>query len=95
MRPIPLIPIVAGVLPFGLNGRVAALVMREDQWAAGGDLMRRANPQAWRRFSADAAAMSDNREAIDACRAALVRTGKSQRCVVTLTPSDASGAKPR
>jgi hypothetical protein len=57
--------------------------------------MRRGNPQAWSRFSADAAAMSDNREAIDACRAALVRTGMSQRCVVTLTPPDASGAKPR
>jgi len=88
-------PVVAGVLPFGLNGRVAALVMREDQWTAGNDLMRRGNPQAWNRFSADAAVMSDNREAIDACRAALVRTGKSQRCVVTLTPPDASGAKPR
>lgn len=88
-------PIVAGVLPFGLNGRVAALVMREDQWTAGSDLMRRGNPQAWNRFSTDAAAMNDNREAIDACRAALVRTGKSQRCVVTLTPPDASGAKPR
>ena len=88
-------PIVAGVLPFGLNGRVAALVMREDQWTAGSDLMRRDNPQAWNRFSTDAAAMHDNREAIDACRAALVRTGKSQRCVVTLTPPDASGAKPR
>lgn len=88
-------PIVAGVLPFGLNGRVAALVMREDQWSAGSDLMRRGNPQAWGRFSADAAAMSDNREAIDTCRAALVRTGKSQRCVVTLAPSDASAAKPR
>jgi Family of unknown function (DUF6118) len=88
-------PIVAGVLPFGLNGRVAALVMREDQWTAGSDLMRRGNPQAWNRFSTDAAAMSDNRESIDACRAALVRTGNSQRCVVTLAPPDASGAKPR
>jgi hypothetical protein len=88
-------PIIAGFLPFGLNARVAALVMREDQWTAGSDLMRRGNPQVWERFNADAAALNGNREAIDACRAALARTRKGQRCVLTLTPPDASGTKPR
>jgi phosphate/sulfate permease len=88
-------PIIAGFLPFGLNARVAALVMRQDQWTAGSDLMRGGNPRAWERFNADAATLSDNREAIDACRAALARTGKSQRCVVTLTPSEVSGPKPQ
>ena len=88
-------PIIAGFLPFGLNVRVAALVMREDQWTAGSDLMRTGNPQAWERVNADAATLTGNREAIDVCRAALVRTGKSQRCVLTLTPPDASGTKPR
>jgi hypothetical protein len=88
-------PVVAGVLPFGLNGRVAALVMREDQWTAGNDLMRRGNPQAWNRFSADAAVMSDNREAIDACQATVVRTGKAQRCSVTLAPIPSSKSERR
>jgi hypothetical protein len=88
-------PLIAGFLPFGLNARVAALVMRADQWTAGSDLMRRGNLQAWDRFNADAATLSGNREAIDACRAALARTGKGQRCVVTLTPPGVSGPKPQ
>jgi len=86
-------PLVAGLMPFGLNARVAALVMREDPWTAGSELMRRGNPQAWQRFNADAALLAANREAIDACRTALARTGKSQRCIVALTPPDTSGAK--
>jgi hypothetical protein len=79
-------PIVAGVLPFGLNSRVAALVMREDRWAAGGALMQAANPRSWDRFIADTRFASDNRETIDACQAAAARTGKAQRCAVTLAP---------
>jgi hypothetical protein len=40
-------PLIASVLPFELNTRVAALVMREDRWAAGGELMKAANPAGW------------------------------------------------
>jgi hypothetical protein len=79
-------PLIAGVLPFGLNTRVAALVMRADRWTAGSDLMRTANPQGWGRFVADSQLASDNREAIDACRAAVARNGKTQHCTVTLAP---------
>jgi len=88
-------PIVAGFLPFGLNARVAALVMREDRWTAGGGLMRTANPQAWARLSQDAELLKDNQDAMDVCRAALARTGKSQHCVVTLTPPQTSDPRQR
>jgi hypothetical protein len=77
-------PIVAGVLPFGLNTRVAALVMREDRWAAGSELMQAANSHGWDRFIADTRFASDNRESIDACQAAAARTGKAQRCTMLL-----------
>lgn len=77
-------PIIAGALPLGLNTRVAALVMQADRWTAGGELMKAANPSAWDRFVADAQLASDNRETIDACRAAVARTEKAQRCAVTL-----------
>jgi len=87
---VVLSPIIAGLLPLGLNARVAALVMHEDRWTAGGDLMRSANPTGWDHFVADAQLVSDNREVIDACRAAVARTGKAQRCIVTLAP----GSKP-
>jgi hypothetical protein len=79
-------PIIAGLLPFGLNTRVAALVMREDRWTAGGDLMQAANPEGWHRFVADTQLASDNCDAIDACRAAVARSGKPQHCTVTLEP---------
>lgn len=83
-------PMAASLLPFGLNTRVAALVMREDRWSAGADLMHAANPQGWAQLTTDANLVSENREAIAACRKELVRTGKAQRCSVTLTPAPPS-----
>ncbi|MBU1347480.1 MAG: hypothetical protein KKA16_11105 [Alphaproteobacteria bacterium] len=77
-------PIIASVAPFGLNTRVAALVMRGDRWTAGGELMRAAKPASWDRVIADTRLADDNRDAIDACRAAAVESGKTQRCTVVL-----------
>lgn len=84
-------PILASVLPFGLNTRVATLVMREDRWTAGGALMRAANPEGWARVVADARLADDNRDALDACRAAAVESGKTQRCTVMVAaPQDSA-----
>jgi hypothetical protein len=83
-------PLIAGRLPFGLNTRVAALVMWEDRWTAGGELMRDANPQAWNRFVADSQLDIANQDALAACRADLARSGKAQRCTVTLRPPASS-----
>ncbi|MCR5879994.1 DUF6118 family protein [Phenylobacterium sp. J367] len=80
-------PIIAGFLPLGVNTRVAALVMRQDRWTAGGDLMRAANAEGWAQLAADTTLVSDNREAVAACRAALARSGKAQRCSLTLNPA--------
>jgi hypothetical protein len=79
-------PFIAAGLPFGLNGRVAALVMWNDRWKAGRELMRAASPAGWARVVADSQLSSDNRETIDACLAAAARSGKAQRCTVTLRP---------
>ena len=87
-------PVVAGLLPFGLNTRVAALVMRNDRWDAGAALMQAANPRGWALFIADTRLASDNRETIDGCRAALARTGKVQRCAISLTPSADGKSRP-
>lgn len=83
---ILLSPIIASVAPFGLNTRVAALVMREDRWTAGGVLMRAANPEAWDRLTADSRLAGDNREALDACLVAAAETGTRQRCSVMVVP---------
>ena len=79
-------PLIAGVLPFGLNTQVAALVMRADRWTAGGELMRAGNPAGWARLEADTQFVGGNREAIDACRAAAARSSRTQHCSVTLVP---------
>jgi Family of unknown function (DUF6118) len=77
-------PMIAGFLPLGLNTRIAALVMRQDRWSAGADLMRAANPQGWAQIVADTALVRENQEAINACRTTLARTSKTQHCAVTL-----------
>jgi hypothetical protein len=61
-------PIVAGVLPFGLNTRVAALIMREDRWEAGSELMQAVNPHGWDRFIADTQLSSRMRKNPEAAR---------------------------
>jgi hypothetical protein len=86
-------PVVASVAPFGLNTRVAALVMREDRWTAGGELMRAANPAGWNRVVADTRLADDNRDALKACQAAAVASGKTQRCTVMVEPSPSSVAE--
>lgn len=78
-------PMIASLLPFELNARVAALVMRADRWTAGGELMRTGNPAGWRRFIEDTELVSDNQEAIETCRQAATRTGKAQRCTITVS----------
>lgn len=86
-------PLIVSLLPFGLNTRIAALVMRDDRWAAGEALMRAGNPAGWARLDADTRLVSDNREAVNACRDALAKTGKAQRCVVSLAPPTSAPAQ--
>jgi len=83
-------PFVASVLPFGLNTRVAALVMRADRWTAGGALMRAADPQRWNGFVASAAFVHDNQAAIEACQKAQPRPGKGRHCLLDLSPAGTS-----
>jgi hypothetical protein len=86
-------PIIASVLPLGLNARVAALVMRDNRWSAGIALMQAYNRSAWARVNDDVQLVSDNRQAVDACRAASARTGKAQRCAVMVAPPASSSAQ--
>jgi hypothetical protein len=82
--------IIASILPFPLNTRVAALVMREDRWKAGAELMQAANLSGWNRVAADTHFVSDNQDALDSCRATAAKTGKAQHCAVTVAPPSRS-----
>jgi hypothetical protein len=75
-------PLFASALPFGLNGRVAALVMRDSRWNAGEALMAAESPQGWETLRAAAAIMKANQTRLEACRASAAKTGKSQVCTV-------------
>ena len=77
-------PIVAGFLPFGLNTRVAALVMQDDRWGAGEALMQAGNPDRWRGVTDAANLVKVNRETLAACREAAARTKTEQRCMITV-----------
>ena len=77
-------PIFARLLPFGLDGRVAAFVMRADRWDAGADLMKAGNPVAWNNVMAALDLSKANREALAACRDAAAKTKKEQHCTVVV-----------
>ncbi len=80
-------PLFASWLPFGLNTRVAALVMMRDRWDAGEALMAAGNPPGWAQLVADTNMAHDNREKITACRESANKTKKDERCIITVQPA--------
>jgi Family of unknown function (DUF6118) len=75
-------PFVAGVLPFGLNTRVAALVMTTDRWDAGWALLRAGDSAGWQDAAAGIRLVQANRDALVACQQAAATAGRDQRCIV-------------
>lgn len=73
-------PVFARLLPFGFDGRVAAVIMREDRWDAGSDLMAAGNPEAWKGVMAAVELSKANRDVLAACRDAAAKTKKEQHC---------------
>ena len=79
-------PLIALALPQGLRPQLAALVMHEDRWSAGAELMQAANLSGWNRIAAAAHFVSDNQDALDACRATAAKAGRAQHCAVMVAP---------
>jgi len=80
-------PVLSSLLPFGLDGRIAASIMRSDRWNAGAALMQAGNPGAWGEMEAADALLTSNKAALKLCREAAVRSKKEQRCTVLVPPS--------
>ncbi len=59
-------PLLARLLPFGIDGRIAAMIMGADRWNAGAALMAAQRPEAWRNIEAAAALPLPNKEALAA-----------------------------
>ena len=77
-------PFVAGMLPFGGDSAVAAVIMKADRWSAGIALMQAASPDGWRGVADASNLVRVNQEALAACREAAVKAKKEQRCMVTV-----------
>lgn len=77
-------PILARLLPFGLDGRTAAYILQADRWGAGAALMQAGNPAAWRGMMDEHNLLQLNKEALAVCRTAAAQAKKEQRCTVVV-----------
>jgi hypothetical protein len=86
---------IARALParWSVPERMAVATLHMDRWVAGSQLMRTADPAAWNGLAAASTLSRTNMEALEACRKAAARTGKAQRCVVTV-PQDSAHRGP-
>ena len=77
---------ITRALPAGWSvpERMAAATLRLDRWEAGARLMQNANPQGWAQVTEGAKLERENRPALEDCWRAATRTGKAQRCTVTV-----------
>ena len=77
-------PFLAGLLPFCLNGQIAALVMMQGRWNAGQALMQAGNPAAWAQLTADANLVSVNRNRIVACQKKATKAKTAEHCTISV-----------
>ncbi len=79
-------PLLARLLPFGLDTRIAALVMASDRWEAGDRLLQAADPKSSETVKRATAMWQLNRDAIHACEIAAGKSRSIQQCAVIITP---------
>ncbi|TWB09304.1 hypothetical protein FBZ89_1432 [Nitrospirillum amazonense] len=77
-------PLVARVLPWGLDGQVAALIMGRDRWQAGAVLMRSDSPEGWHGLVDASRLVNANQGVLAACRETAAKVRKEQRCTITV-----------
>jgi hypothetical protein len=80
-------PIFARLLPFGIDGRMAATIMGADRWTAGAALMAAQSSEAWRDLESAAELLTPNKAALGACRDAAAKTKKEQHCTLVVPPA--------
>ena len=79
---------IARALPAGwsLPERMAAATLRLDRWDAGAHLMQNANAQSWARLIDASGLARENGDVLEKCREAASKSGRAQRCILTLKP---------
>lgn len=77
-------PFAARLLPFGWDAGVAATILHADRWNAGQALMKSTDPGGWAVLVAEMNLVEPNHAALSACREAVERLKKEQRCVIVV-----------
>ena len=77
-------PFLARLLPFGLDGRMAATIMGADRWNAGVALMAAQSPEAWRDLESAAQLLRPNKAVLAVCRDTAAKMKKEQHCIVVV-----------
>jgi len=77
---------LARILPFGLSDMLATAALGEDGWSAGAGLMSRADPAQWRAIHESLLRSEAAGDELKGCYEVARKTGKEQRCVVTVQP---------
>jgi hypothetical protein len=78
-------PVFARLLPFGLDGQVAAFIMGGDRAHAGAALLQAGAPEGWRRMSDEINLITINQQALAACQAAATQAKREQRCTIVVS----------
>ena len=77
-------PFLGRLLPFGLDTRMASMVMGTDRWSAGDALMQAGNTEAWRGLRNEINLVTTNQPALAVCREAAAKTKKEQHCTIVV-----------
>ncbi len=79
---------IARALPasWSVPERMAAATLHMDRWAAGGQLMRTADPASWNELVAASTLARINHDVLKRCAQTASVAGKAQRCTVELSP---------
>ena len=77
---------IARALPAGWHvpEKMAAATLHLDPWPAGAQIMRAADPALWNDLEAASRLEGENRAKLEACRKAVLKTGRPQTCPITL-----------
>ena len=77
------------MFPSSVAPRVAALVMRQEPWEAGMKLMKFASAEGWSRVASADELVEANSATVSACREAVAKTKRDQKCSITVAASPA------
>nr|WP_295743033.1 DUF6118 family protein [uncultured Acidocella sp.] len=75
-------PMLAASLPFGWNGRIAALLMKDSRWGAGWDLLQAASPASAQQAAYGFNLVRANQDQLAACAREASKTSQPQHCMV-------------